>query len=96
VLKAVETQKAFLAVAAVSKKPDDKTLQTIFAPTADLINKISGTKDNRSKFANNLATVSEAISVLQWVLVVCERRQGKGKEGVTHTNTDPHTRTFCQ
>lgn len=70
-LKAVETQKQFLAVAAASKKPDDKTLQDLFAPTNELASKISGLKDNRSKFANNLATVAEGIAVLSWVLVVC-------------------------
>lgn len=69
VLKAVEAQKQFLAVAASSKKPDDKTLQTLFAPTLELMNQISGLKDNRSKFFNNLATVAEGIPALSWVLV---------------------------
>jgi hypothetical protein len=60
-----------LVVAASSKKPDDATLQKLFGPTNDLITKISGLKDNRSKVANNLATVAEGIAALGWVLVVC-------------------------
>lgn len=71
-------QRQFLAVAASSKKPDDATLQKLFAPTNELISKISALKDNRSKVANNLATVAEGISALGWVLVVCiAKRRGE-------------------
>jgi len=69
VQQAVAAQRQFLVVAASSKKPDDATLQKLFGPTNDLITKISGLKDNRSKVANNLATVAEGIAALGWVLV---------------------------
>eukprot|EP00026_Physarum_polycephalum_P007574 Phypoly_transcript_07637.p1 GENE.Phypoly_transcript_07637~~Phypoly_transcript_07637.p1 ORF type:complete len:506 (+),score=127.39 Phypoly_transcript_07637:71-1519(+) len=69
VQQAVAAQRQFLAIAAASKKPDDATLQKLFGPTNDLISKISSLKDNRSKVANNLATVAEGISALGWVLV---------------------------
>lgn len=71
VLEAVNKQVEFIRVAANSKKPADAVLQNLIKPTSDLIAKIGGLKDSNraSKFANNLATVSEGISALGWVVV---------------------------
>lgn len=71
VLEAVNKQLEFIRVASNSKKPADAVLQNLIKPTSDLIAKIGAIKDtNRaSKFANNLATISEGISALGWVIV---------------------------
>lgn len=71
VLEAVNKQLEFIRVAANSKKPADAVLQNLIKPTSELITKISGLKDSNraSKFSNNLATVSEGISALGWVVV---------------------------
>lgn len=66
-------QRQFLIVATSSKKPDDATAQKLYGATNDLVTKIAGLKDNRSKVANNLAAVAEGIAALQWVLVVCNK-----------------------
>jgi len=71
VLKAVNAQRDFLKVASTSKKPADAVLQKAIKPTSDLMGKIVEVKDkNRtSKFPNHLATVSEGIAALGWVVV---------------------------
>jgi len=71
VLEAVELEKAFIATAAVSKKPDAAVAQDLFKPTISVVESISALRDkNRtSKFFNNLSTVSEGIAALAWVLI---------------------------
>lgn len=69
VLAAVEAQKQYIAVAAVSKKPADPT--ALLKPTSDAMAKITELRDKSrtSKFFNNLSAVSEGIPALGWVLV---------------------------
>jgi len=71
VLEAVNKQLEFIRLASNSKKPTDAVLQNLIKPTSDLITKIGGLKDSNrsSKFMNNLATISEGISALGWVVV---------------------------
>lgn len=71
VLEAVNKQLDFIRVASNSKKPTDAVLQNLIKPTSELITKIGGVKDSNraSKFSNNLATVSEGIAALGWVVV---------------------------
>jgi len=69
VLKAIEAQKQFIAIAASSKKPGD--VNPLIKPTADLMGEIVAIRDKSrtSKFFNNLSAVSEGIPALGWVLV---------------------------
>jgi adenylyl cyclase-associated protein len=69
VLKAVEAQKQFIAVAASSKKPAD--VNPLVKPTSDLLGEVIAIRDKSrtSKFFNNLSAVSEGIPALGWVLV---------------------------
>jgi len=69
VLKAVEAQKQFIAVAAASKKPAD--VSSLLKPTSDVLGEIIALRDKSrtSKFFNNLSAVSEGIPALGWVMV---------------------------
>jgi len=69
VLKAVEAQKNFIAVAVVSKKPAD--VNALLKPTSDLMGEVVALRDKSrtSKFFNNLSAISEGIPALGWVLV---------------------------
>jgi len=71
VLKAVHAQRDFLKVASTSKKPADAVLQKAIKPTSDLMGQIVEVRDkNRSsKFPNHLATISEGIAALGWVVI---------------------------
>jgi len=69
VLKAVEAQKQFIAIAATSQKPADVT--PLIKPTSDVMGEIIALRDKSrtSKFFNNLSAISEGIPALGWVMV---------------------------
>jgi len=69
VLRAVEAQKQFIAIAATSKKPAD--VSALLKPTSSAMEEISTLRDKSrtSKFFNNLSAVSEGIPALGWVII---------------------------
>eukprot|EP01100_Stratorugosa_tubuloviscum_P000989 TRINITY_DN121_c1_g1_i3.p1 TRINITY_DN121_c1_g1~~TRINITY_DN121_c1_g1_i3.p1 ORF type:complete len:489 (+),score=290.93 TRINITY_DN121_c1_g1_i3:143-1609(+) len=71
VQKAVNSQLAFLNVAAQSKKPTADALQKLLEPTSKLMGEISSIRDkNRpSKQFNHLSAISEGIPALAWVCI---------------------------
>jgi adenylyl cyclase-associated protein len=71
VFEAVNAQKAFLAVASQSKKPDQATLQKLIEGTAQKMGAVGEIreKNRASKLFGNLSAISEGISALGWVVV---------------------------
>lgn len=69
--KAVNSQLAFLNIAAQSKKPAADVFQKLLEPTSKLMGEISAIRDkNRpSKQFNQLSTISEGIPALAWVCI---------------------------
>lgn len=69
--RAFAAQRAFLAVAAESKKPADSALPALLADTSAAIGDIVSFRENnrRSKQFNHLSAVSEGIPALGWVTV---------------------------
>ena len=71
--EAFKAQRAFLVVAAKSKKPDDAAMPELLKPTSDKISEVQDfrEKNRRSQQFNHLSSVSESICALGWVTVVC-------------------------
>ena len=69
---AFKAQRAYLVVAAKSKKPDDSVLPELLKPTSDKICEIQDfrEKNRRSSQFNHLSSISESIPALGWVTVV--------------------------
>lgn len=68
---AFKAQRAYLVVAAKSKKPDDSVLPELLKPTSDKICEIQDfrEKNRRSSQFNHLSSISESIPALGWVTV---------------------------
>lgn len=63
-------QRQMLVVASKCKKPTDETVfQKILQPTSDLMSKVEGLRDRRSKQFNHLSMVAEGVTCLQWVCI---------------------------
>ncbi|KAJ3323813.1 F-actin-capping protein subunit alpha [Boothiomyces sp. JEL0866] len=71
VLHAFEAVRKIVAIAAASKKPDDKTLQEIIAPLQKAIMAVTEIKDkNRpSPLFYHLSAIADGIPALGWVVV---------------------------
>lgn len=69
--KLVAAQRAFIAIAASSKKPDQATLEKLIQPSAQLIGEITSLreKSRTSKQFNHLSAISEGVPAFGWVLV---------------------------
>jgi len=69
--KLAEAQKAFIATAAASKKPDASTIESLLTPSVKLIGEITAIRDKSrtSKQFNHLSTISEGVPAFGWVVV---------------------------
>jgi len=69
--KLADSQRNFISTAAVSKKPDAATIESLLAPSVKLITDITALRDkNRtSKQFNHLSAISEGVPAFGWVVV---------------------------
>ncbi|XP_067935695.1 adenylyl cyclase-associated protein 1-like isoform X2 [Watersipora subatra] len=69
--EAMEAQKAYLVIAATSKKPTQGDIVTLLQPTSEKITAIVDIKEKnrRSELFNHLAALGEGVAALAWVTV---------------------------
>nr|XP_054757155.1 adenylyl cyclase-associated protein 1-like [Lytechinus pictus] len=63
------TQRAFLAIAAESKQPNENILKELVGPTFEKLEEIRKYKDAKksSKFYNNIAAIAESAEMMLWI-----------------------------